>query len=797
MRSASERVPGPGRNSKAPVAPGNLEVPLSLVNGNGDGNLSSSVLSTLVADASRLADQGRAAAAFELIERELANEGGHAPTGARAALLVEAARILWLLGRYEESLARGRRGLTLAELDGNGRLAADALLRLGLSRHRLGDLAGAREFYEEARARFRRLGSESRAAAAHNNLGLVTLALGDWDGARYHYRQAIDLARLESTPAVLGARLQNLGTLELKSGEWARARATLKEARTCFVEGDHRWGMATNTIALGLLARLEGRLEEAASLAHQAMTIALAESMPREEAIALELTAQVAADRGDLEGAIRLDERALEIAERIAPRSDLACELLRQLGGHALRLGELGRAAGLLERARQLATELGDRYELSLVERLEAERALARGDREDAERGLLNAAGVLGELGERVERGRCFALLARLAATPEESCRWGFRASACFAEAGAEREVRDIEELVTGRLRGVPEASSPSAPPEAPKLVSGRRGRVELIGSSRAFSRVRVQVSRVARHNRPVLLRGETGTGKSLIARAIHERSQRSGGPLVIVRCHEIPRDRLLIHLFGDGRSPGGEAGRLERAEGGTLYLDEVGALPLAAQSGLLRYLQRGTYIRPGELTPRPADVRIIAATSLQLRSAAGEAGFRRDLLAQFANASIQVPSLRARREDVLPLARHFMKLHARGGEVRLDEDAALRLLEHPWFENVRELEECMREARIETEGGRSINRATIDRLLDRADPAVEEDQGDSATDAGGEEATLLGARIAELERQKILRALAQARGNKTRASITLGIARKTLYERLRRFGIPVDEVPR
>jgi DNA-binding NtrC family response regulator/tetratricopeptide (TPR) repeat protein len=737
-------------------------------------------LARLVAEAAELAARGRPLPAFERIAKELDSEGGHAPIEARAALVTEAALILWMLGRYSESEARARRGLVLAELAGNATLAADALLRLGFALHRQGRLDAAREAYEEALARFRRLGDANKAGAASNNLGLVCKDRGEWDAARVHLAGAIASARRHAPPGVLGRRLQNLGVLDLKSGLWARAEASLEEARVALAQADDRAGAILNAIARGTLERLRRRLPDAEALGQAALTAALAEGLPREEAIACEVLGDVALDRGDLRAARTFFERAQRIALRAAPGGDLLVEVLRRLAALALAEGDPALAGRCIAQARPLAERLGEAYELALLERLEAERLLALGRAEAGSQKLSEVAAALGAIGERFERGRVFARLALLAPTVDEATRLDFRALACFSEAGADAELAETQAGITRRLGA---AAAAPAPRIAPRLTVERES---LVGPSRALARVRVRLSRIARQGFPALVRGEKGVGKSLVARLVHDRSKASAGPFVPVRCADIPPERILAHLFGDVRPelPARERvpqGALASADGGTLYLDGIDALSLTAQASLLRYLERGLFYRLGELEPRQAGVRVVASTA-----AAG--ALRPELLARFARGTIVLPPLRERREDIVPLARAFLAGSGIVPAPRLSAEAADLLLAEPWFGNVRELRECIEQVLVEIGPETAlVGPDVLAPLLAQRNAPV------PGEDTPREESTLLRARLRELERQRILRSLARARGNKTRAARELKIARKTLYERIRKLGIGED----
>jgi len=216
-------------------------------------------------------------------------------------------------------------------------------------------------------------------------------------------------------------------------------------------------------------------------------------------------------------------------------------------------------------------------------------------------------------------------------------------------------------------------------------------------------------VARVAASDVAVLLRGETGTGKTLLARAIHRRSARASGPFVVVSCPTLTDELLASELFGHARGSftgavRDQPGRVEAAEGGTLFLDEIGELPLALQAKLLRFLQEKQFERVGETQTRTADVRVIAATNRDLEADVKAGRFREDLLYRLNVVEIVVPPLRERPEDVLPLARAFLARFSRAARrptLELSRAAEEALLQQSWPGNVRELRNAMERVAI------------------------------------------------------------------------------------------------
>jgi DNA-binding NtrC family response regulator len=757
--------------------------------------VSASDLGHLVRQAIDLVDSGKIEEAHVLLSPYLDKDGGLGPAGARAALLIEGARILVRLGRHDEALTRARRGLALAEVDGDSRLAAEALIRLGLVELRRGDLRAARISYEEARSRYRRLGAEDRVAAAENNLGLVCTGLGEWDAARAHFAEAIGITRRHGPLDVLGYRLKNLGVLETKMGAWDRAAATLEEARDCFERSGDPRHRATIALALGHLARLTRRFDDAARLLGEGLAQALAQRQMREEAVAREFLGDLALDRGDVRQAWQGYRAALALADRLAPALDLEVEILHRLARVQVKTGDLAGAAKSLGRARSASARLDDPYEEARIAIVEAELVIALGRGHEAPRFCSDAVETLTRLGERIERARALELWASRTRDAAEARRLLYRAAACCHEAGASFELEGIESQLV-------------APAEAACAAAGfaeEPGGTALAGKSRALVRVREAVQRAARSNLPVLVEGPPGVGKDLVARTIHVRSRRSGGPFVPVRCAHLAPERALLDLVGDARRPGAPPGLIAQAEGGTLLLDDIGALAPAAQAAVARLLATGDYLCPGELAPRAADVRVIALSGQPLAERVAAARFRADLRERLAAIAIELPPLRERTPDILPLARSFLRTYGGPDAPRIDDGAAQRLIEYGWPGNARELELVVQSALIQTPAGaRALDAVAVTssiaacsmapEVLEPAPPAEEAGVLVAAASmvAGGSDE--LRARLVEAERRELLSAIARAHGNKSRAARLLKVSRKTLYARLHRHGLATDD---
>jgi DNA-binding NtrC family response regulator len=313
----------------------------------------------------------------------------------------------------------------------------------------------------------------------------------------------------------------------------------------------------------------------------------------------------------------------------------------------------------------------------------------------------------------------------------------------------------------------------------------------EVVGTSAAMRKVQDLLTRVTDSDISVLITGESGTGKEVIAKALHRRSRRQAGPFVAINCAAVPESLLESELFGyargaftDARTP--RTGLLVQAHGGTLLLDEIGEMPLALQPKLLRALQERS-VRPlGGAEEIPFDVRLIATTNCDLEAAVEEARFREDLFFRINVVNITLPPLRARGNDVLLLAQHFVtQFAARTGKqvTGLTSAAAERLLAYNWPGNVREVQNCIERAVAVTQ----FEHITVDDLPEK----IRAYQHPRVLVASDDPSELVP--LEEVERRYILRVMESVGGNKTVAAQILGIGRKTLYRKIEQYGGSTD----
>jgi two-component system, NtrC family, response regulator AtoC len=313
----------------------------------------------------------------------------------------------------------------------------------------------------------------------------------------------------------------------------------------------------------------------------------------------------------------------------------------------------------------------------------------------------------------------------------------------------------------------------------------------QIVYRSRAMQHVMEAVDEYARTDATVLIEGETGVGKSLVAEFIHYASERGNGPFVTINCGAIPNELIESELFGyaEGAFTGarlkGKIGLVKRADGGTLFLDEIGDLSLDLQSKLLHVLERREFLAVGAVEPTKVDVRFVAATNADLAKRIADDRFRRDLYYRLAVATVFLPPLRERREDILPLARHFInRLNDRlGREVAgLTEAAELRLHGHAWAGNVRELHNVVERSMLRTRA----DQLDGDDLLFLSENGMGMEGGCSlkVEFSSGHDVLL------ELSRQVVLQAWEQSGHNQSQAARMLGIPRTTFQTYMQRFDL-------
>jgi DNA-binding NtrC family response regulator len=378
-------------------------------------------------------------------------------------------------------------------------------------------------------------------------------------------------------------------------------------------------------------------------------------------------------------------------------------------------------------------------------------------------------------------------------AQPDEAVRMASAVASALRRAGLEAQVGVVCFPRDGRTPDdllAKAAESTRAP--VPEPAEGRR---PILGST--LRRLEDVIARIARGNINVIVTGETGVGKELVAELVHAQSPRAQKPLVRLNCASFSETLLASELFGHERgaftgADRAKPGLLETADGGTVFLDEIGELPMSIQPKLLRVLEDKVVTRVGALKGRPIDVRFVAATNRDLETEVAEGRFRRDLYFRLSGFQLRIDPLRERRDDILEIAEEFLKHAARAAGVtpvpRLARETIDCLLGYSWPGNVRELRNVIdRAVLLCTDGAILPEHLPTDKMRQRV--ALFAPAGSLAGQAGQGADPLLAA-LAEREKQSFVDALARCGGNQTQAARLLGVSRGTFLTRMNAYGI-------
>src|SRR6202790_4754407 len=370
----------------------------------------------------------------------------------------------------------------------------------------------------------------------------------------------------------------------------------------------------------------------------------------------------------------------------------------------------------------------------------------------------------------------------RLFAQPKSGASFPVQFSATLLRDAAAIPIAVIALVVPQAKASVAHAVSP-ATLVPPGVLSRKIDDTLFILASPVMHKFMGLVDRVAGHTETVLITGETGTGKELIARTIHESSHRRGRPWVDINCAALPENLVESELFGyeKGAFSGADAskpGLFELADKGTLFLDEIGELQLQTQVKLLRVLDGQPFYRLGGHRKIHVDVRIVAATNQNLEAAVKEGRFREDLFHRLGQFQLRVPPLRERPEDIVALAEHFLRLKAADGS--LAPDAITALLSHGWPGNVRELRNLIARVAVESRQP-EIYKSQIEDAMS-GNPAAQR-----------QSASMPVGNLDSMEEQMIIRALERSGGHRSQAAEQLGISRRTLSRKLKEYNINVN----
>jgi DNA-binding NtrC family response regulator/tetratricopeptide (TPR) repeat protein len=719
-------------------------------------------------------------------------------------LLVVWCRYSIQAGRSAEAMAAG-----MPFVDCNRRLIpavmGPLLFAMGMAQYKLGDVDRGCETLEQSFAVSSIAGSRSEAALVGNYLGFVKCRTGQYNESIKWFMRSLDYYVESGLLRKCSMISLNLGISRYKLGEYPEAIRQFEESLRLGAKANAPHRQCFANIALGNVHRLTRDFESARRHLHTAYNQAQELQFPREEALALEFLGDVYRDEGQTESARRFYARAMAIGLQIAPEGDIVMELRRRNGECFGLENRAAEAMPELQRALDMSRAQKDRFEEGVTLRVMSEVAYRSHDLANARRFIDKSCALLVEIGARheaaiallhsvelrlaeVETGRGQSPRAMLL---DQAWRQATEALDLFMRVDV-RWWTDKCRATVARVSAMRSAAERGAADAKSKLAGYAPGDI-IVHASTAMRDLVQLCDMFASCDDPVLVTGETGTGKEVVARRLHTHGRRADGPLVVVNVAAIPQTMFEREFFGHTKGAFSGADRdsqgyAAQADGGTLFLDEIGDLPLEVQPKLLRLLQEGTYQAIGDPKVRRTDVRLIAATNANLRQHVAEGKFRADLYYRLQTLELDIAPLRDRPEDVLPLLRHFLSLAA-NRPVDLAEyfnrRSLAQLVQHEWPGNAREIAMVAKRAHLAllAQGRVLVQVAKTDGSYLLADGP-----GDMPTIEEAAPAFLTPVEAAE--RTRILLAIEANGGSRLLAAQSLGMGRSTLYRKLARLGI-------
>jgi len=687
-------------------------------------------------------------------------------------------------------------------------LVSEELLIEGACRFYLNDLRRGEENLETALGIATSNGDSRMKSRVLTMLGLVAQNKGLHEAALEYFERAKDICGINADNYGEAAAALNAGILLYRRGRFSSAERSIERGKAIFTNIGWSIGVCRSLLALGNVSKCRGDYGAAVRGYRDAERIAGESGFAREQALAAEFIGDVHFERGRHQAAESCYQEGLRIGTSIAPDGDIVVEIDRRLGELHLLRGDVSAAMPLLREGLRLSQRHEDKLEKGVILRCMGKAAFSLGKRT---RGcalfrkaitMLRAAGCDFELGkthvayaEILIAGGSSSRDEALCASPHvdetldeawssaveaehifgtiESASWKAAAGRCIDRVIARRGRRyHVDPVLHGGRNVVKIGFSPEF------IQHGG-----FVAVSKAMLNLLEQIQFAAKFDRPVLVTGETGTGKELVARLVHHMSPRARHPFVALNCAAVPDHLFESEFFGHRRGCFTGAltdriGLFEEADRGTLFLDEVGELTALQQVKLLRVLQEGRIRRVGENGERPVNVRIISATNQDLEEKLGKAALRDDFYYRINAEQILVPALRERREDIVPLMAFCLCGNGNGRRVVRVEHSALKCLQqYSWPGNVRELFAVLERVKHISNG----DIVTLEMLPAR----IKDAHGASEISAVRTRREALPDPI-----QRLRRALDLCGGNKSAAARWLGISRGTLYKELRRSGL-------
>jgi transcriptional regulator with PAS, ATPase and Fis domain len=724
------------------------------------------------------------------------------------------------LGRLNEAMSKAQKAFEILRNTGENKRVARVQHIMGIIHAHLGDLKSAELQFRDTASTYRRIGDQKGIIETYNELARLCFVRSDFNGAIEYINDALDYCDKIKDQRMKAQLMGNLGTIYMIKDEWQRARENLLVSLELNTKQKDPINICRCFLSLGYVSILLREFSKAEDYLKKAYSLIYENSFVRELAIYHEYSGEFAFIQGDFGEAENHYLKAIQIGEKIAPRSAIISQAQRLLAELYAERGEFEKGLMSCEELLLASKGIGERMEEALAYRTLGRLYSQNGHPAEVKENFATATRMLEEIGVKFELaktyldmsrsdsfdfwekmkflGRAEDLASRLD-TPHHTAKVKFAFALLFFKnkeyenaldfLGKAKEIfeqcherKDLEKVLELEkqiqavfpLNGVTKEFLPKFSPK--DVITQNKHMLEMIEN----------VQRVKDSDITILLEGETGTGKDLLAKVIHFTSSRKNKKFVVVNCAALPETLFESELFGykKGAFTGASSnkkGLLDEADGGTLYLDEVAEVPFPIQVKLLRAIEEKEITRLGEVRPGKVDFRVIAATNRNLEKLVEEGRFRSDLYYRLSVIKFKLSPLRERKEDIPLLVEHFMKKYALLGGARsyvFDPKMLKLFLNYDWPGNVRELENDIKSllAFVKDE-----DRIPFELLKD----SLEKFNTGRSTN----QVSLLS-QIAEYEKEQIKKALAKSNGVKTKAARFLNINEALLRYKIKKHNI-------
>jgi DNA-binding NtrC family response regulator len=727
---------------------------------------------------------------------------------------------LQALGKYEEALARGQDAFEIFKNTLENERIAQIQFNLGIIYSDLGDLKESELQFKDAAAAYRRVQNSEGTIKTYNELARTCFTRSDFARAIEYLNDGLECCKQIKDDKMTARLCGNLGTIYMIKDEWQQAKNNLLNSLKLNRLQKNEMNVCRSFLSLGHVSTLLREFSEGEDYLKQAYRIIYENSFMRELGIYHEYSGELAYLDDNLKEAEKHYLKAIQIGEEIAPKSAIISQSTRLLAELQVRSGDLDGALATCERSLRISKTIGEKLEEGIAYRILGQIHNQKGQEADAKENFSQAVKILGELGVKSELAKSYLEMGSLGCFDFlEKMRFLGRAEELAGELDTPyllgkvklafailffenqkytnvlkflSEAKQIFQQTDGRgdLDKVSELEKqvhlvfPGA--EGSKVSVPQFSFGDIITQDKQMLELLENVQRVKDSDITILLEGETGTGKDLLAKAMHHTGDRRNRKFVVANCAALPEGLFESELFGykKGAFTGASSnkkGLLDEAAGGTLYLDEIAEVPFHIQVKLLRAIEEKEIVRLGEVKPRKVDFRVIAATNRDIEKLVAEGRFRSDLYYRLGVIKFKLPPLRERKEDIPFLVEHFMKKYAADGGIQVsafDPKIMKLFLQYDWPGNVRELENDVKSLLAFVREDDKISFEFLADILEKFNNGKSNNH------------TSLLSQLAEYEKEQITRALIKANWVKTKAATLLNIDEALLRYKIKKHNI-------